>query len=214
MNTRIVVLTCALTAGACGAPDARPANDPAMVNTTAASSDTSYSTTAQTTDPMGSVPNTAPAAMPPSVQRAPLEDKTARTGSFVPTNANKPMPATATAVAPAPAGANVVADPGSADQTKNADNTKINDRDRHGALTPMDQGGSATERNITASIRRGVVGDKSLSFTAKNVKIITTGGKVTLRGPVNSEQERSAIEARAKQTAGVTEVDNQLEVKK
>ena len=78
----------------------------------------------------------------------------------------------------------------------------------------MDQGGSQTERSITASIRKGVVADKSLSFTAKNVKIITTGSKVTLRGPVKSDQERSAIETRAKQTPGVTEVDNQLEVKK
>jgi osmotically-inducible protein OsmY len=38
--------------------------------------------------------------------------------------------------------------------------------------------------------------------------------KVTLRGPVKSEQERSAIESRAKQTPGVTEVNNQLELKK
>jgi osmotically-inducible protein OsmY len=108
----------------------------------------------------------------------------------------------------------VVTNPGVADQTKDATNTKINDRDRHGALTPMDQGGSAAERNITAAIRKGVVGDKSLSFTAKNVKIITTGTKVTLRGPVKTDEERSVIELRAKQTPGVTEVDNQLEVNK
>jgi len=101
-----------------------------------------------------------------------------------------------------------------ADQTKNADNTKINDRDRHGAPTPMNQGNSSDEVKITAAIRKGVMGDKSLSFTAKNVKIITVGSKVTLRGPVNNDQEKAAIEARAKQTPGVTEVDNQIEVKK
>ena len=104
--------------------------------------------------------------------------------------------------------------PGVADQTKNADNTKINDRDRHGALTPMDQGNSKAELNITAAVRKAVLADKSLSFTAKNVKIITVGSKVTLRGPVASEAEKAAIEARAKQTAGVTEVDNQIEIKK
>jgi hypothetical protein len=134
-----------------------------------------------------------------------------------PTNTPSPRangtPDPNTNVQPAP-GATVVTNPGVADQTKDATNTKINDRDRHGALTPMDQGGSAAERNITAAIRKGVVGDKSLSFTAKNVKIITTGTKVTLRGPVKTDEERSAIEIRARQTPGVTEVDNQLEVNK
>ena len=56
--------------------------------------------------------------------------------------------------------------------------------------------------------------DGSLSFTAKNVKIITINGKVTLRGPVKTDQERAAIEAAAKQVAGATQVDNQIEVKK
>jgi len=55
--------------------------------------------------------------------------------------------------------------------------------------------------------------DDSLSFTAKNVKIITVDGKVTLRGPVKSEAERSAIEAAARRVAGAAQVDNQLEVK-
>jgi hyperosmotically inducible protein len=55
--------------------------------------------------------------------------------------------------------------------------------------------------------------DKSLSFTAKNVKVITVGSKVTLRGPVKSDQEKAAIENAARQATGVTEVDDQLEVK-
>ena len=115
---------------------------------------------------------------------------------------------------PANAGPNVANNPGVADQTKSADNTKINDRDRHGALTPMDQGSSSNETKITAAIRRGIVADKTLSFTAKNVKVITVGTKVTLRGPVKSDQEKASIEAVAKQAQGVTDVDNQLEVKK
>jgi hypothetical protein len=103
--------------------------------------------------------------------------------------------------------------PGVADNTKDATNTKVNDRDRHGALTPMDQGGG-NDRDITAAIRRAVVADKALSFTAKNVKIITVGGKVTLRGPVKSDEEKSSIEQKAKAAPGVADVDNQLEVKK
>jgi osmotically-inducible protein OsmY len=78
----------------------------------------------------------------------------------------------------------------------------------------MNQGNSSDETKLTATIRRGLMGDKSLSFTAKHVKIITVGTKVTLRGPVNSDQEKAAVELRAKQTPGVTDVDDQLEVKK
>ncbi len=58
------------------------------------------------------------------------------------------------------------------------------------------------------------MGDSTLSFDAKNVKIITQGGKVTLRGPVKRDAEKSSIEAKAKAVSGVTSVDDQLEVKK
>lgn len=94
------------------------------------------------------------------------------------------------------------------------DNTKVNERDTNtAALTPVDQGNNATDLKITQQIRQAVMGDGALSFTAKNVKIITQNGKVTLRGPVKSEDERSRIEAAARKVAGAA-VDNQLEVKK
>jgi osmotically-inducible protein OsmY len=54
--------------------------------------------------------------------------------------------------------------------------------------------------------------DKALSMDAKNVKIITVNGVVTLRGPVNSVKEKSTIEAKAQNIAGATNVDSQLEV--
>ena len=92
------------------------------------------------------------------------------------------------------------------------DNTAVNERDQDDrTLTPTDQGGSEGDRKITQRIRQAVMRDDSLSFTAKNVKIITIDGKVTLRGPVKSQQERAAIGAAAKQVAGAR-VDNQLEV--
>jgi hyperosmotically inducible periplasmic protein len=94
------------------------------------------------------------------------------------------------------------------------DNSRVNARDKGGqTLTPMDQGPSEGDRKITQQIRQAVVKDGSLSFTAKNVKIITINGKVTLRGPVKTDAERSSIEAAAKNVAGVAEVDNQLEIK-
>jgi osmotically-inducible protein OsmY len=95
------------------------------------------------------------------------------------------------------------------------DNTKVNERDRNAAaLTPTDQRENQTDLKITQQIRQNVMADDNLSFTAKNVKIITAGGKVTLRGPVKTAEERSAIEAAARKVAGVSQVDNQIEVKK
>jgi osmotically-inducible protein OsmY len=54
--------------------------------------------------------------------------------------------------------------------------------------------------------------DETLSAVAQNVKVITLGSKVTLRGPVTSDQAKVAIANIARRTAGVMEVDNQLEV--
>jgi len=104
---------------------------------------------------------------------------------------------------------------GTAQPQSQPDNSRVNKREQgSNAPTPMDQGNGAADLKITQQIRQAVVADGSLSFTAKNVKIITTNGKVTLRGPVNSEQERNAIEASARRVAGDMNVDNQLEVKK
>jgi hypothetical protein len=104
------------------------------------------------------------------------------------------------------------ANPGVADETMDADNTKVNTRDRKDSLTPMDQSNSAAQIEVTANIRKGIMGDKTISFNGKNVKIITVGTRVTLRGPVKSSKERTAIEGIAKRTAGVSDVDNQLEI--
>ena len=101
------------------------------------------------------------------------------------------------------------------DTATDPDNTRVNRRDRDGdTMTPMDQGSSESDRAITAEIRKAVVGDGTLSFTAKNVKIITKDGNVVLRGPVKSEDERAAIRAKAARVAGASRVDDQLEVAK
>ena len=96
-----------------------------------------------------------------------------------------------------------------------ADNTARNVRDRNDAtLTPGDQGTSPADREVTQKIRKALVQDSSgYSTTAKNVKIITTNGKVTLRGPVMSDAEKMGIVTIAKGIAGEGNVDDQLEVK-
>lgn len=98
-------------------------------------------------------------------------------------------------------------------QTPPADNTARNVRDRNEATpTPMDQGESEADRTITQSIRQIIVDNGSLSTNAKNVKIITQSGIVTLRGPVDSQAEKDLIVTTAKGVAGVVSVDDQLEV--
>jgi hyperosmotically inducible protein len=103
-----------------------------------------------------------------------------------------------------------------ADEPKrDANNTRQNERDRAGqTATPVNQSNAAADLKITTDIRRAVVAEKDLSATAKNVKIITTaGGKVTLRGPVNSEQEKKRIAQLAEAVVPAANVDNELEVK-
>jgi len=95
-----------------------------------------------------------------------------------------------------------------------ADNTEKNKRDRSGETkTPADQSNSPEDVKLTQAVRQAIMKDDSLTMTAKNVKIITAGGQITLRGPVKSEEEKKKIEALAKSAAGMAKVDNQLEVK-
>ena len=98
-------------------------------------------------------------------------------------------------------------------QAEPADNTGRNERDREGTtLTPGDQSSNEADVELTRRIREAVVADDSLSTNAHNVKIITINGKVTLRGPVESEAERAKIVATAQQLAGKNKVDNKLEI--
>lgn len=95
-----------------------------------------------------------------------------------------------------------------------ADNTVRNVRDRNDrTLTPLDQGNNQADIDITAQIRKGINAGKDMSVNAKNVKIITNNGRVTLRGPVNNSEEKRMIGAIAESIARSENVDNQLEVK-
>lgn len=94
------------------------------------------------------------------------------------------------------------------------DNTAINQRDRSGdTQTSGDQSNNSQDIKVTAAIRKAVVDDNSLSANAKNVKIITAGETITLRGPVNTAAEKEKIGQLAQSAAGGAKIDNQLEVK-
>lgn len=95
----------------------------------------------------------------------------------------------------------------------NADNTDNNKQDRDGAtLTPIDQSNDPADIKITADTRKMLMDDASLSANAKNVKVITIAGVVTLRGPVATEAEKAAVAKHAKM-AGAKSVTNEIEVK-
>jgi sporulation protein YlmC with PRC-barrel domain len=94
------------------------------------------------------------------------------------------------------------------------DNTARNVRDRdNNTLTPLDQGNSKADVEITAQIRKEIIAGKNMSVNARNVKIITNNGRVTLRGPVNTAEEKRLIGEIADRAARSENVDNQLEVK-
>ena len=93
-------------------------------------------------------------------------------------------------------------------------NTRVNVRDRaEQTLTPGDQGTTEADRDITQQIRKGLNDDSNLSTSAKNIKIITVNRKVTLRGPVNTDTEKTTVATLARSVAGEGNVDDQLEVK-
>jgi hyperosmotically inducible protein len=94
------------------------------------------------------------------------------------------------------------------------ENTERNVRDQGGTtLTPEDQLQNESDLKITANIRKVITDDDSLSVNAHNVKVITRNGTVTLRGPVDSEAEKTRLQAIVQKTPGVNQVDNQLESK-
>ncbi len=90
------------------------------------------------------------------------------------------------------------------------DNTKKN-KDQT-PPTADQQKMNPSDRAITQKIRKAIHQDASLSTYAHNIKIITQDGKVTLRGPVRSDEEKSNLEAKAVSVAGQGNVTNQLEV--
>jgi hyperosmotically inducible periplasmic protein len=99
------------------------------------------------------------------------------------------------------------------DTTAEPDNTARNVRDRDSnTLTPLDQGNSQADIDTTAQIRKEIIAANGMSMNAQNVKIITMNGHVTLRGPVNSEDEKRQIGDIANRIAQSSNVDNQLEV--
>jgi len=89
------------------------------------------------------------------------------------------------------------------------DNTRVNKRDRP---TADQQKETKADRELAEKIRKSVVADKSLSTYAHNVKIIVQNGVVTLKGPVRSEDESRAIQAKAQSFTEASSIHNEITV--
>ena len=98
--------------------------------------------------------------------------------------------------------------------SQSPDNTGMNRADRNSDQTTAEQQQKdRSDRNLTDQIRRSIIADKSLSTDAHNVKVITRGGQVTLKGPVRSENEKRAVEGKAAEVAGEDKVISELTIK-
>ena len=71
---------------------------------------------------------------------------------------------------------------------------------------------NATDRQLMQKIRKAVMDDKSLSTSAHNVKIIAQDGKVTLKGPVKTEGEKTTVNKLATDIAGAGNVTDEITV--
>lgn len=99
-------------------------------------------------------------------------------------------------------------------ETHAADNTANNARDRDAQLpTPVDQRENPGDLKLAQEVRQALMEDDSLSFNAKNVKVIVQAGVVTLRGVVDSQDEKTRIATKTQALAGVNRVEDLLEVK-
>jgi osmotically-inducible protein OsmY len=96
------------------------------------------------------------------------------------------------------------------DAQQPADNTKKNQDQT--SPTADQQKINPSDRTVTQKIRKSILADKNLSTYAHNVKVVTQGGKVTLRGPVRSEEEKTNLGAKAAAVVGQDNVTNQIEI--
>jgi hyperosmotically inducible periplasmic protein len=100
------------------------------------------------------------------------------------------------------------------EQQSQPDNTANNKGDNSkGAVTADRQKEAPADREMAKKIRKSIASDSALSTYAHNIKIVVIDGMVTLKGPVKTDSEKTAIGAKATDIAGADKVQNELTVK-
>lgn len=95
---------------------------------------------------------------------------------------------------------------------QNADNSGANKQPENKMQTADQAKNSKSDLRMMKQIRRAIVKDKSLSTNAHNVKVVAADGKVTLSGPVKSDEEKKTIEQKATEIAGAGNVNNEMTI--
>jgi hyperosmotically inducible protein len=75
------------------------------------------------------------------------------------------------------------------------------------------QSNAQSDRLTTSKIRKAITADKTLSTYAHNIKIITLNGAVTLKGPVQSDEEKQKVVSMAANIVPADKVTDELTVK-
>lgn len=86
-------------------------------------------------------------------------------------------------------------------------------QNKNHSQTADNQTNAQSDRVTTQKIRKSIMADKSLSTYAHNVKIITVDGAVTLKGPVQTDDEKQKIASDAASVVGADKITNELTVK-
>jgi hyperosmotically inducible protein len=98
-------------------------------------------------------------------------------------------------------------------QEARPDNTGVNKRDRQSSeVTADQQKNNRSDIELTRQIRKALVADKSLSTYARNIKVIAQDGRVTLKGPVATAEEKVIVEEKAAEVAGQQNVVSEVSV--
>jgi osmotically-inducible protein OsmY len=69
-----------------------------------------------------------------------------------------------------------------------------------------------TDRALAQRVEDALRQNSSLASAARNVQVQAKNGEVTLKGSVNNDQEKANIASTAQRVAGVSKVNNQIEV--
>jgi hyperosmotically inducible protein len=86
-------------------------------------------------------------------------------------------------------------------------------QNKNHAETADNQVNAKSDRLTTQKIRKAIMADKSLSTYAHNVKIMTLDGAVTLKGPVQSDDEKQKVASEAAGVVSADKITNELTVK-
>ena len=154
---------------------------------------------------------------PPLQSAAPIVDTSATTttsgtGSSSPTGTSAPT-TTVRGTAGATATSNTTTTSTGTSAGAEPEIKRLDLKDRNGqTITPADQANTRANLYVTGAIRQSLV-KNGLGAAARNIKINTTNGLVTLTGSVRTEAEKARIESLARASAGAVTLDSQLNVK-